>query len=431
MTNSQFWAYIRAILVPSYRIKIGKTPMSSFLVTKTKAKAQLVGIKAAMTLIPAPKPTMFAGEGASLKLCQAIGDFGHKHILIVSDKILNQLGVLSPLVEKLQASGVKATIFDGVLPDPTQSIAEACLQQYKVAGCDSVLAVGGGSSIDVAKVVALAATNNKTPQELVGILKGRKATAPLYAVPTTAGTGSEVTVGAVISDDKTHQKGLVLDPKLVPRMVALDSVIMSGMPPKVTAETGLDALTHAVEAFISDFAAEESDLYARAAIKLIFSNLRVAYKEPKNLQAREAMALASHYAGFALNMAGLGYVHAIAHQLGGHYGLPHGLSNAIVLPYVLNFSRPVIDERLAELAHFCGLVTHETSTTIAAQAFMEELKQLMTELNIKSVVPKMTPQDFDDIMQAAFKEAHGTYAVPKYMSEDDCLQMLYMIAQAS
>ncbi|HNL81664.1 MAG TPA: iron-containing alcohol dehydrogenase, partial [Agitococcus sp.] len=202
--------------------------MSSFLVTKTKAKAQLVGIKAAMTLIPAPKPTMFAGEGASLKLCQAIGDFGHKHILIVSDKILNQLGVLSPLVEKLQASGVKATIFDGVLPDPTQSIAEACLQQYKVAGCDSVLAVGGGSSIDVAKVVALAATNNKTPQELVGILKGRKATAPLYAVPTTAGTGSEVTVGAVISDDKTHQKGLVLDPKLVPRMVALDSVIMSG-----------------------------------------------------------------------------------------------------------------------------------------------------------------------------------------------------------
>ncbi|HNP03028.1 MAG TPA: iron-containing alcohol dehydrogenase, partial [Agitococcus sp.] len=340
--------------------------MSSFLVTKTKAKAQLVGIKAAMTLIPAPKPTMFAGEGASLKLCQAIGDFGHKHILIVSDKILNQLGVLSPLVKKLQASGVKATIFDGVLPDPTQSIAEACLQQYKVAGCDSVLAVGGGSSIDVAKVVALAATNNKTPQELVGILKGRKATAPLYAVPTTAGTGSEVTVGAVISDDKTHQKGLVLDPKLVPRMVALDSVIMSGMPPKVTAETGLDALTHAVEAFISDFAAEESDLYARAAIKLIFSNLRVAYKEPKNLQAREAMALASHYAGFALNMAGLGYVHAIAHQLGGHYGLPHGLSNAIVLPYVLNFSRPVIDERLAELACFCGLVTHETSTTIAA-----------------------------------------------------------------
>ncbi|HNC03943.1 MAG TPA: iron-containing alcohol dehydrogenase, partial [Agitococcus sp.] len=221
------------------------------------------------------------------------------------------------------------------------------------------------------------------------------------------------------------------DPKLVPRMVALDSVIMSGMPPKVTAETGLDALTHAVEAYISDFAAEDSDLYARSAIKLIINNLRVAYKEPKNLAAREAMALASHYAGLAINLAGLGYVHAIAHQLGGHYGLPHGLSNAIVLPYVLNFSRPVIDERLAELARFCGLVTQETSTAIAAQAFMDELKQLMSDLNIKAVVPKMTPQDFDDIMEAAFKEAHGTYAVPKYMNEDDCLQMLYMIAQAS
>lgn len=405
--------------------------MTSFLVTKAKAKAQLVGIKTAMTLIPAPKPTMFAGEGASFKLCQAVGDFGHQHILIVSDKILNQLGVLAPLVEKLQASGVKASIFDGVLPDPTLSIVEACLQHYKAAGCDSVLAVGGGSSIDVAKVVALAATNNKTPQQLVGILKGRKASSPLYAIPTTAGTGSEVTAGAVISDDQTHKKGLVIDPKVVPRMVALDSVIMSGMPPKVTAETGLDALTHAVEAYISDFAAEDSDLYARSAIKLIINNLRVAYKEPKNLAAREAMALASHYAGLAINLAGLGYVHAIAHQLGGHYGLPHGLSNAIVLPYVLNFSRPVIDERLAELARFCGVVTQETSTAIAAQAFMDELKQLMSDLNIKAVVPKMTPQDFDDIMEAAFKEAHGTYAVPKYMNEDDCQQVLYMIAQAS
>ncbi|MCB1657488.1 MAG: iron-containing alcohol dehydrogenase [Pseudomonadales bacterium] len=403
--------------------------MSSFLVTKTKAKAQLVGIKAAMTLIPAPKPTMFAGEGASLKLCQAVGDFGHQHILIVSDKILNQLGVLSPLVEKLQASGVKTTIFDGVLPDPTLSIVEACLQHYKVSGCDSVLAVGGGSSIDVAKVVALAATNNKTPQQLVGILKGRKASSPLYAIPTTAGTGSEVTVGAVISDDKTHQKGLVLDPKLVPRMVALDSAIMSGMPPKVTAETGLDALTHAVEAYISDIATSESNLYASAAVKLIFENLRIAYNEPKNLTAREAMALASHYGGLALNMAGLGYVHGIAHQLGGHYGLPHGLSNAIVMPHILDFSRPDIDSKLAELARFAGLVTQETSTPVAAQAFMDALLKLMKELNIKTVVPNMQESDFNDIMQAAFKEVHGTYAVPKYMTEEDCLQILYVLSK--
>ncbi|MCP5175538.1 MAG: iron-containing alcohol dehydrogenase [Moraxellaceae bacterium] len=382
-----------------------------------------------MTLIPAPKPTMFAGEGASLKLCQAVGDFGHQHILIVSDKILNQLGVLSPLVEKLQASGVKTTIFDGVLPDPTLSIVEACLQHYKVSGCDSVLAVGGGSSIDVAKVVALAATNNKTPQQLVGILKGRKASSPLYAIPTTAGTGSEVTVGAVISDDKTHQKGLVLDPKLVPRMVALDSAIMSGMPPKVTAETGLDALTHAVEAYISDIATSESNLYASAAVKLIFENLRIAYNEPKNLTAREAMALASHYGGLALNMAGLGYVHGIAHQLGGHYGLPHGLSNAIVMPHILDFSRPDIDSKLAELARFAGLVTQETSTPVAAQAFMDALLKLMKELNIKTVVPNMQESDFNDIMQAAFKEVHGTYAVPKYMTEEDCLQILYVLSK--
>jgi alcohol dehydrogenase len=212
-------------------------------------------------------------------------------------------------------------------------------------------------------------------------------------------------------------------------MVALDSGIMSGMPPKVTAETGLDAMTHAVEAFISDLAGTESDLYARSAIRMIFENLRVTYKEPKNLVAREAMALASHYAGLALNQAGLGYVHAIAHQIGGHYGLPHGLSNAIVMPYVLEFSRPEINPRLAELARFSKLVTQETSTAIAAQAFMDELKSLMRDVNIKSVVPNMNARDFDDIMQAAFKEAHGTYAVPKYMTEEDCKQILYVISQ--
>ncbi|PTQ89003.1 iron-containing alcohol dehydrogenase [Agitococcus lubricus] len=405
--------------------------MTSLFLTKAKAKAQLVGIKTAMTLIPAPKPTVFSGEGAALKVCQAIAGFGHRHVLVVSDKILNNLGVLAPLTQTLESHGVKATIFDGVLPDPTQSIAVSCLQQYKNAGCDSVLAVGGGSSIDVAKVVALAATNNKTPQQLVGILKGRKASAPLYAVPTTAGTGSEVTAGAVISDDQTHVKGLVIDPKVVPIMVALDSGIMAGMPPKVTAETGLDALTHAVEAFISDFAAQESDLYARSAIKLIVQNLRVAYKEPKNLAAREAMALASHYAGLAINLAGLGYVHAIAHQLGGHYGLPHGLSNAIVLPHVLAFSRPVIDKRLAELARFCQLVPQEASQAVAAQAFMTEVQGLLSDLNIKSVVPNMKTDDFNEIMVAAFSEAHGTYAVPKYMTEQDCQQMLYVISQGA
>ncbi len=249
--------------------------MTSFFVTKAKAKAQLVGIKAAMTLLPAPRPTVFSGEGAALKLCQAMATFGHKNVLIVSDKILNNLGVLKPLEAKFNELGVKVAIFDGVMPDPTMSITEACLQHYKTAHCDSVLAVGGGSSIDVAKVVALAASTQKTPQQLVGILKGRKASSPLYAIPTTAGTGSEVTVGAVISDDQTHQKNLILDPNVVPRMVALDSGIMSGMPPKVTAETGMDALTHAVEAYVSEIATNESDLYARAAVKLIFENLRL------------------------------------------------------------------------------------------------------------------------------------------------------------
>lgn len=401
----------------------------SFFMNKATAKAKLVGVKAAITVLPAPRPMVFAGEGSALQLCQALAGFAHKKVLIVSDKILKDLGVLQPLINKLNELGVQVAIFDSVLPDPTESIANKCLQAYQQERCDAVLAVGGGSSIDVAKVAALAATNSKTPKQLVGIFKGRKPSAALYAIPTTAGTGSEVTAGAVISDDQTHVKGLVIDTKVVPRMVALDSAIMSGMPAKVTAETGIDALTHALEAYISDFANSESDVYANSAIKLILANLRTAYQQPKNLVAREAMAFASHYAGLAINQAGLGYVHAIAHQLGSHYGLAHGLSNAIVLPHIIDFSRPVIDKRLAELARFCQLVPQESTTAIAAQTFVNEIKILLRDVNIKTSVPNMKEQDFDAIMVAAFKEAHGTYAVPKYMHEEDCKEILFKIAQ--
>lgn len=394
-------------------------------ITKKFGKITLM---VAPKVINTPRPMTLTGEGSGLQLCQSIANLGMQNVQIVSDKVLNDLGVLAPLAEKLESLGVKACIFDAVKPDPTHGVVAQCIEHFNANGCDSVLAVGGGSSIDVAKIVALATANNKTSHQLVGLLKGRKAPKPFFAIPTTAGTGSEATLGAVVSDDETHQKGIVLNPKTVPMMVALDAGIMSGMPPKITAETGMDALTHAVETYISEVNTVESDMLACATVKMVFENLPVAYKEPKNMQARDAMAMASHYAGIALNQGGLGYVHAIAHQIGANYGVPHGLANSIVMPHVLQFSVTAASARLAKLGRVMGAAKDTDSDAIAAQAFVDAVKQLIADLNINTQVPGIDPKHFDAMAKAAFKEAHSTYAVPKYMDKEECIQILQDIA---
>lgn len=387
-----------------------------------------------LTLITAPKiintprPMTLTGEGSALQLCENIANLGLKRVQIVSDKVLNDIGVLAPLAAKLESHGVNAFIFDGVKPDPTHGVCTQCIEHFHANDCEAVLAVGGGSSIDVAKVVALATANNKTSKQLIGLLKGRKAPKPFFVVPTTAGTGSEATLGAVVSDDETHQKGIVLNPKTIPLMVALDAGIMAGMPPKITAETGMDALTHAVEAFISEVNTTESDLLARACVKMVFENLPVAYKEPKNIKARDAMAMASHYGGIALNQGGLGYVHGIAHQLGANYGVPHGLANSIVMPHVLQFSLSACADRLAILARVIGVASDSDSDEVAGQAFIDAVKQLIVDLNINTDVPGIDTKHFPAMAKAAFKEAHNTYAVPKYMNTEECVKILNDIA---
>lgn len=398
------------------------------LATRIKAKAQLAAVKAITLVIPAPRPLVLVGADSALKLCTTISQLGMKHVLIVTDGVLLSLGVIAPIEVELQKLGLKTSVYSGVKPDPTFSVVEEGLVLLKSSGCDSVLAIGGGSAIDAAKVMALSATNNKTPKQLVGILKGRKPSLPLFVIPTTAGTGSEVTIGAVVSDDQTHQKGLVIDPKVVPLAAALDPKIMQGMPRSVTADTGLDALTHALEAWMSTFASAETDYYAGAATRLVFENLPLAWADGSNLAAREAMALASHYAGLALNQAGLGYVHAIAHQLGAHYGIPHGRANAIVMPHILDFNRVASAKRLAELAERVGLVNGGFNDTMAAEILITRVKALLVELKIDTQIKGINRNDFPEIIKAAFAEAHGIYAVPKYMDHDEALQIMNALA---
>ena len=417
--------HIASVHSPATMMALKLLSATMFNITKKFGKLTLV---AAPKLINTPRPMTLTGEGSGLQLCENIANLGLKKVQIVSDKVLNEIGVLAPLAAKLESHGVQAFIFDGIKPDPTHGVVTECIEHFHANHCDAVLAVGGGSSIDAAKVVALATANNKTSKQLIGLLKGWKAPKPFFVIPTTAGTGSEATLGAVISDDETHQKGIVLNPKTIPMMVALDAGIMSGMPPKITAETGMDALTHAVEAYISEVNTVESDLLCRAAVKMVFENLPVAYKEPKNMQARDAMAQASHYGGIALNQGGLGYVHAIAHQVGANYGVPHGLANSIVMPHVLQFSLSACAGRLADLAKVIGVAKEGDSDERAGQAFIDAVKQLIIALNINTAVPSIDKKHFPDMAKTAFKEAHNTYAVPKYMQIEDCVKILSDIA---
>lgn len=402
----------------------------SRLTTIIKSKAKLAALKALATVIAAPRPVVLLGPGSALRLCDTVSHVGARRVFIVTDAVLFKLGVIAPLTERLTALGIDTVVYSGVTPDPTFAIVDEGLGLLRGGRCDAVLAVGGGSSIDAAKVIALAATNDKSPRELIGVFKSRKPSLPLFVVPTTAGTGSEVTIGAVISDNLTHQKGLVIDPRVVPQAAAIDPLIMQGMPRGVTADTGIDALTHALEAWMSQFANAETDYYASAAVRMIFNHLPAAYNDGKNLQAREALGLASHYGGLALNQAGLGYVHAIAHQLGANYGVPHGRANAIVLPYVLEFNREASAPRLAELARKVGVAGVGLSDRRAAELLIAHVQELLKEVNIDTHIKGMQTADFPAMVEGAFAEAHGTYAVPRYMNPEDVTGILQALKAA-
>lgn len=370
--------------------------------------------------IPIPQPTLLVGPGSSARLGQAVAGFGHSKILIVTDSIISKLGLLQPLTDALTAGGARFVVFDEITPDAPIPLIERGIEFFKSNGCDAIVAFGGGSSMDASKAIAVSVANHKPLRQLAGYLKGLRAPVKIYAVPTTAGTGSEVTVAAVISDPDTHKKLVIVDPRMVPKMAALDPLLMVGLPPHITAATGIDALTHAIEAFVGKWSTAYSDGMALSAVGLIFENLRVAYKDGKNLAAREKMALASTYAGFAFTRANVGYVHAIAHQFGGKYHTPHGLANAIMLPFVLKYSSPAITERLAVLAVRAKVGTEDEDSDVLAQKFLDAVDQLNKDLGIPTTLDALQEADIPALAKAACHEAHTGYPVPRYMSQEVC-----------
>ena len=370
-------------------------------------------------------PQLLKGAGSVKELPKLVKEQGLDNVLVVTDKGLMGLHLLDGLFEGLEKEGIKYSIYDEVQPNPTIYNVEDALKIYKENNCQGFIAFGGGSPMDCAKVTAARVVRpNKTASDMRGLLKVMKKLPPFFAVPTTAGTGSETTIAAVISNPDTHEKNAINDPVLRPKFAVLDPELTVGLPPHITSTTGMDALTHAVEAYIGGSNTKQTAEDARIATKLIFENIEKAYTDGKNIEARENMLVASYHAGLAFTRAYVGYVHAIAHNLGGMYGIPHGLANAVILPYVLDFFGETAYKRLAELADIAGVSGPAQGDRDKAKRFIAAIRELNAKMGIPDKFEQIKLDDIPLIAERALMEGNPLYPVPKIMDQKDCEDLI-------
>lgn len=336
-------------------------------------------------------------------------EYGLQRALIVTDLTLSQLGMVQKLQQSLESRDIQSVVFDGTHPNPTTSNVEAGLVLLHQHSCDCVISLGGGSPHDCAKGIALVATNGGTIKDYEGIDRSRHPQLPLIAVNTTAGTASEMTRFCIITDEARHIKMAIVDKHVTPIISVNDSALMSGMPKSLTAATGMDALTHAIEAYVSTAATPITDACALKAINMICQSLPVAVAHGDNEQAREDMAYAQFLAGMAFNNASLGYVHAMAHQLGGFYDLPHGVCNAILLPHVQQFNSTVAAGRLRDVAAVMGVEVKNMSDAEGAKACISTIQKLASTVNIPAGLRQLgvKEEDIVELATNALKDACG------------------------
>ena len=381
--------------------------------------------KIAMCFMDWSEPELLEGVDSVLRLPAFIKNKGLTKILVVTDKGLMSLHLLDPMFEKLTEVGIDYVVYDGVQPNPTIPNIEECRELYVSNSCQGIIAFGGGSSMDCAKAAAARVVKPKQEvRAMRGYLKVRKKIPPFFAVPTTAGTGSETTVAAVVTDPETHEKNAINDICLRPKYAVLDPALTVGLPPHITSTTGMDALTHAVEAYIGKSNTKSTIAYAEEATKLIHANLEKAYADGKDLEARGNMLKGSYLAGCAFTRAFVGYVHAIAHNLGGLYGTPHGLANAVILPYVLDWYGAAAYPRLAKLADLIGITTPDMSVADKGRAFIAEVRRMNAAMNIPEKFDFIREEDMQTLVTRALKEGNPGYPVPKIMDANDCEQVI-------
>ena len=349
------------------------------------------------------------GVGSLDEAMGAIRNYGFRKALIVTDAGLARAGVADKVADLLGNQDIESVIYDGAKPNPTVGNVEKGLELLKRSGCDFVISLGGGSPHDCAKGIALCATNGGQIGDYEGVDRSAKPQLPLVAINTTAGTASEMTRFCIVTDETRHVKMAIVDRNVTPLLSVNDPSLMVAMPKGLTAATGMDALTHAIEAYVSTAATPITDACALKAIELIAGNLRQAVADGNDMTARENMAYAQFLAGMAFNNASLGYVHAMAHQLGGFYDLPHGVCNAILLPHVQNFNARACPERLRDVAQALGVNTLGMSADMGAQAAIAAIRRLSADIGIPSGLRELgaNADDIPTLAANALKDACG------------------------
>ncbi|AIE60275.1 iron-containing alcohol dehydrogenase [Bacillus methanolicus] len=353
-----------------------------------------------------PSVNLF-GAGSVNEVGTRLADLGVKKALLVTDAGLHGLGLSEKISSIIRAAGVEVSIFPKAEPNPTDKNVAEGLEAYNAENCDSIVTLGGGSSHDAGKAIALVAANGGKIHDYEGVDVSKEPMVPLIAINTTAGTGSELTKFTIITDTERKVKMAIVDKHVTPTLSINDPELMVGMPPSLTAATGLDALTHAIEAYVSTGATPITDALAIQAIKIISKYLPRAVANGKDIEAREQMAFAQSLAGMAFNNAGLGYVHAIAHQLGGFYNFPHGVCNAVLLPYVCRFNLISKVERYAEIAAFLGENVDGLSTYDAAEKAIKAIERMAKDLNIPKGFKELgaKEEDIETLAKNAMKDA--------------------------
>lgn len=374
-------------------------------------------LRAALPVLPYREPQVFHSCG---ELSTVFQKENIRRVLIVTDAGIVRSGIAAQLEAVLDEDDISYAVYDQTRPNPTVVNVEQALSLYRRYRCQALIAIGGGSSMDCAKAVGARLARPGTPLgKLKGTLRILRPLPTLIAIPTTAGTGSETTLAAVITDTQAQHKYVMNDFVLIPKYAVLDARLTLSLPPHLTATTGMDALTHAVEAYIGRSTTRQTRQEALAATRLVFANVERAYRNGKDYEARSNMLTAAYRAGIAFSRSYVGYVHAVAHSLGGQYNIPHGLANAVLLPYVLESYGSCIHRKLHDLAVAAGVASPQEEDAGAAAKFIRAIRQLNARMGIPETLEGIRPEDIPVMAAHAEKEANPLYPVPRLMTRDE------------
>ncbi|MBO7723865.1 MAG: lactaldehyde reductase [Paludibacteraceae bacterium] len=368
----------------------------------------------------------YFGAGCRSVLPQEIARLGLKKAFVATDKDLIKFGVADKVLDVLREANIPFEVFSDIKPNPTVSNVNAGVKAFAESGADFILAIGGGSSIDTSKAIGII-TNNPEFSDVVsleGVAPTKKKSVPIIALPTTAGTAAEVTINYVITDEENQKKMVCVDPNDIPAMAIVDAELMYTLPKSLTAATGMDALTHAIEGLITKGAWEMSDMFELKAIEMIARYLETAVKEPNNEEARNGMAVAQYIAGMAFSNVGLGVVHGMAHPMGAIFDIPHGVANALLLPTIMEFNMSAALDKYVQIAKAMGVYCSSMTTEQAAQAAVDAVKQLSVNVGIPQHLTDLgiAEADLPRLSEAAFADV-CTPGNPREVSVEEILEL--------